>query len=113
MMCAPGTHQELQLRLRGTQARVSQKSRELSLKVSCAADRRCSCKTNRCCSCWTPGFANSVKRTSLILFRSCAEAYRASIELRVVECSKRFSAVANKALPRRPKIGRASCRERV
>src|SRR5437899_7729799 len=104
MMCALGNQKELQPSLRGTQAHVSQKSRELSLKVSCAADQRYSCKTSRCCNYLTPGFASSVKRTSLILFRCCAEACRTSIQLRVAACSKRFSAGGNKALQRLPKL---------
>ena len=93
---------ELQPSLRGTPDHVSQKSREPSLKVSCAADRKCSCRTSNCCSYLTPGSASSVKRISRTLFPSFAEACRTSIRLRVVACSKRFGADANKDLQRLP-----------
>jgi len=64
----------------------AQKNRELFSKVSCAADRKSFCKTNRCCSCLTHGFASLMRRTSLILFHCCAEACRASIQLRAAGC---------------------------
>src|ERR1700719_1687549 len=97
MMYALGNQKELQRSFRGTRARGSQKNRGLSLKVSCAAGRRYSCKTSRCCSYLTLGCASSVKRISLILFRCCAEACRASTQLHAAACLRKFSADASKA----------------
>src|ERR1700722_13543475 len=100
MMWSLGNQKELQRSFLGTQAHGSQKNRVLSLKVSCVAGRRYSCKTSRCCNYLTLGFASSVKRTSLILFRCCAEACRASTQLHAAACLRRFSADARKALKR-------------
>src|SRR5215469_16641523 len=96
-MSTPGKTKEFQLSLRGTPAHGSHKSRELSLRVSCAADRRCSSKTRRCYSCLTHGFASLMKPTSLILFRYCAEACRVSTQLRAGDCSIKFSEGASRA----------------
>src|ERR1700733_68258 len=99
-MCALGNQKELQRNSRDTQAHGSQKNQVLSLKVSCAAGRRYSCKTSHCCNCLTLGFASSVKRTSPILFRCCAEACRASTRLHAAACLRKFSADASKAQQR-------------